>query len=367
MNCHRQKSLRVDRVFPEIGRINLVSGARTKAEHRKRDAMLTWLYDTGRLEILRNLKNRQLSINEVYSAHCAGTLGFGHTDVVLKRPLWPQLREWIPVSAPGEATRARNSVTLRFLERLKVLGEAATIADLASVNWLTLLNQRPIGPTGWNHLRRMISRFLTMTLGYKQHPFRHEVLRAFPIAKEPPGRVPDLTPEGFWELLRHVPDPLRPCYVVLVATGMRPGEYLRCRDTDLMPHTRQLRVPGTKTVASSDTITLDEETWRWAEEAIPCPVSYGILQARWKKAAMASGHAGIRLYDLRHCHAQWLANAGVPEALIQQALRHRTPAMTRRYTMQRDKGRNAQEIAKVVFGPAVRPAPVLVPAEERVG
>jgi len=134
-----------------------------------------------------------------------------------------------------------------------------------------------------------------------------------------------------------------------------------------MPHTQQLRIPGTKTAASSDTITLDEETWRWAQNVIPCPVSYGILYARWKKAAEASGHAGIRMYDLRHCHAQWLANRGVPEALIQQALRHRTASMTRRYTMQRDKGRNAQEIAKVVFGPAVYPAMGLDQCEEKIG
>ncbi len=175
----------------------------------------------------------------------------------------------------------------------------------------------------------------------KHHPFRIEVMNSFPTAKEPPGRVPDLTPEGFWRILSQIPEPLRPCYVTLVCTGMRPGEYLRCEEADLMPDILALRVPGTKTAASADVIRLDEESWGWVRQAIPCPISHGVLASRWKTACEAAGYVGLRLYDLRHCHAQWLANAGVPEARIQQSLRHRTPAMTRRYTMQRDKGESA--------------------------
>ena len=171
--------------------------------------------------------------------------------------------------------------------------------------------------------------------------------------------------------MKHVAEPLRPCYVALVLTGMRPGEYLRCTEADLMPDIRALRVPGTKTSASADVIPLDDESFEWVRLAIPCPVSHGVLAERWKKACKAAGHIGLRLHDLRHCHAQWLANAGVPEARIQQALRHRTPSMTRRYTTQRDKGENARTFAQVMFDsperPAVYPASVLDGDEEKVG
>ena len=39
MKRRRTKCYRVDRVFPDISRINLVSGASTLAEYRKRDAL----------------------------------------------------------------------------------------------------------------------------------------------------------------------------------------------------------------------------------------------------------------------------------------------------------------------------------------
>lgn len=363
----RQPNLRVDRVFPGVGRINLVSGATTKAEHKKRDALLTELYDTGRLELLRAIKRRRLTINEVYGAQRAGRLGFVASDVVLRRNVWDGLDGWLPQSAKAPASRTRNGVSVRFLKRTGVLAPGATIADLAATDWTALHNQNPIGPTGWNHLRRMVSRFLTMTLKGKHHPFRHEVLDGFPIAKEHPPRVPDLTPERFWTILEHVDPPLRPYYVTLVATGMRPGEYLRCQETDLLPHTRGVKVPGSKTASSTDVVRLDGEAWDWVKQAIPCPVSYHILYSRWKKACAAVGQPDLRLHDLRHAHAQWLSERGIPEARIQTAMRHRTASMTRRYARQVDKGETARTISEVLFHPAICPATASSDGEKKVG
>ena len=84
----RKACLRLDRVFPGVGRINIVSGATTAAEHRRRDALLTELYDRGQLEILRAIRSHQLSVAEVYSAQRAGRLGFTLASVALRRSLW---------------------------------------------------------------------------------------------------------------------------------------------------------------------------------------------------------------------------------------------------------------------------------------
>ena len=105
---HERLSFRVDRVFPSVGRINLVSGAATRAEHTKRDALLTELYDTGRLELLRAIKAHRLTINEVYSAQRAGRLGFVAADVALQRNLWEALDQWLPASGRASATRRRT-------------------------------------------------------------------------------------------------------------------------------------------------------------------------------------------------------------------------------------------------------------------
>ena len=151
---------------------------------------------------------------------------------------------------------------------------------------------------------------------------------------------------------------------------MRPGEYVRCQETDLRPHTKSLQVPGTKTADSATVLSIDDRFWKWVCQGIPCPVTHATLADRWKKACATAGYHGVRLYDLRHCHGQWLSDEGVPEARIQTALRHKTAAMTRRYTTQQDKGESNRALANVMFGPsgpAVYPAPQSDSSAEMAG
>ena len=81
------------------------------------------------------------------------------------------------------------------------------------------------------------------------------------------------------------------------------------------------------------------------------PVSYQRLLKRWKRACAAEGYPELTLYSLRHSFAQQLAEAGAPESRIQQSLRHRSPAMTRRYTRMVDKGEKARVVAAVLAPP----------------
>ena len=347
---HRRQSFRVDHVFPGVGRINLVGGAATRAEHTKRDALLTELYDTGRLELLRAIKTRKLTINEVFSAQRAGQLGFVATDVALQRNLWEALEQWLPTSGRAPATRRRAAISVHALRRSNALSPGATVRDLAAVNWRAVYNQWHTGPTGWNRVRATVSLFLSMSLS-KQHPFRLEVMAAMPHPQEPPGPVPDLTVEVFWRIVSRASEALRPAYVLLAATGLRPGEYLRLQRTDLLPLTKGIRVPGTKTAASADIVRVGDALWPWVAAAVPSPVSYQGLLKRWKRACAAEGHPELTLYSLRHFFAQQLAEAGAPESRIQQSLRHRSPAMTRRYTRMVDKGENARVVAAVLAPP----------------
>src|SRR2546425_11623992 len=143
----------------------------------------------------------------------------------------------------------------------------------------------------------------------------------------------------------------------MVATGVGPGEIVRCEATDLLPHTRSLRVYSTKDGRKgAQTIPLSAELWEWARRAIPCPVKQDQLYRLWKKACKAAGAGELRLYDLRHAYGQWLVDAGVPEARVQVGMRHNTAGMTRRYTKQRDRGSNAQGITPGLFGEPESPA-----------
>jgi integrase len=71
------------------------------------------------------------------------------------------------------------------------------------------------------------------------------VVKRIPREKEMP-RIPDITIALFWDILARTPDFAQPCYVTLVATGMRLGEYLRCDKAHLSRLTCSIDVPGTK-------------------------------------------------------------------------------------------------------------------------
>jgi integrase len=90
--------------------------------------------------------------------------------------------------------------------------------------------------------------------------------------------------------------------------------------TDLLLLTKAIRVPGTKTAGSADTVPVADELWPWVLAAVPCPIGYQMLLRRWKRACAAEGHPELTLYSLRHFFAQQLAEAGAPESRIQHSI-----------------------------------------------
>jgi integrase len=58
----------------------------------------------------------------------------------------------------------------------------------------------------------------------------------------------------------------------------------------------------------------------------------------------------VRIHDLRHCFGQWSVDAGVPESKVQSALRHKTAAMTRKYTTAVEKGGAARAVGRALLG-----------------
>jgi len=218
-----------------------------------------------------------------------------------------------------------------------------------ALDWKALHATWPGGPSDWNHLRRAVSHFLTMQLGDVHHAFRRAVVKAIPRAKEV-ERVPDLPPTLFWKIVNAAPPHAQACFVTIAALGLRVGEYLRLTRDHLLPYSFAVQIPGTKTAGSAATARVDERLWPWVLQGVPSPLHYKWLRLYWKRALKVAGApADLRLHDLRHCYGQWLADAGAPEARIQTGLRHTTAAMTRRYTMQTDKGESARTLADVML------------------
>lgn len=55
------------------------------------------------------------------------------------------------------------------------------------------------------------------------------------------------------------------------------------------------------------------------------------LRLEWDQARKSSGMQHVRLHDLRHTFASWLAQAGVSDRIMAELLGHQSAQMTRRY------------------------------------
>jgi len=199
--------------------------------------------------------------------------------------------------------------------------------------------------------RAFSQRRTSSVLRDKYNPFRRGVVARFPKAEEP-ERVPDLPVGLFWTILNHIPLALRPCYVTMVAAGLGPKEFVSCEAADLLPDSFGLLVTGHKNGRKGRTpVYFSEALWPWVTAAVPCSVPKDLLADHWKRACRKAGRGDLRLYDLRHCFGQWLTNAGVPDALIQTGMRHRTAGMTRRYTKQVHKGQTAAAMGTLLVVP----------------
>ncbi len=369
---------RLDRQFRGVGRIAVASGATTARDFHARNDLLSRLYRAGRFDLLTAIQGGQLSITEVLAADRADSLDtLTGERGALAKPLWTAVETWLGRPLWGDAaekwtgpalspTTRRYSVSFTMLHKATIngvpaLSASATVEALAGVNWRALRPSWAPSAASWNHLRRAVLTFLTAHLGDVDHPFRKQVRKAFGKLEREVHRVPDLTPGLFWTVVRAAPLHAQSCFVALVATGLRVGEFLRLQETDLLPHTCSVRVPGTKTAASAATVRVSPELWPWVKASVPSPLAYKWLRLYWKRALKAvKADDTLRLHDLRHAHGQWAVNAGVPEAAVQASLRHTNRAMTARYTAQRDRGTVASALAEVLL----KPVPLSVPLSE---
>ena len=388
MSPHRSRGsegrFRIDWTIAEpVGRLNISLRADNVREFERRKSVVRKLVDDSQLEVLLALKRGDVTIESLVDADRAGRLKGAAilADLKLRGNLWSVVNETLPAMGLSPETRRRYATSFRTLSSVSEarLGPNARVHDLSSVPWSKLRaawEGAGKSPADWNHLRRAVSRLLSVLLGDVHHPFRHEVIRQIPNAKEGRGRMPELTVDGFWSIVNQTPDHVRPCYVTLAATGMRLKEYLSCTDANLTPATHAIAVPGTKTAESADTVYVAPELWPWIEAGIPSPLKSRWMHIYWWRACVAEGfgryepvlengkpamrtvrlrngreatrpamrYTGLRLHDLRHLYAQLASDEGAPTAKVQAALRHADPKMTCRYEMRRAK----DDVARLV-------------------
>lgn len=333
-----------------LGQLQVTSRAKTKRAYRAQVQVVEDLIEDSQVETLRALKERRVSLEQLVDARRRGELGGSKilTNVALNENLWEAFDKQLPRMGKSMQTRRRYAQSRRMFERKSGLPKGARVTDVALLDFGNLQAHWGTSPSDWMHLRRFISAFLTSQLGDVYHPFRRTVVAAIPTADEN-ERVPDLTPEIFGNILAAAPEYVRPAFMVLLLTGMRDrSEYLRCTKEHLKPGILAVQPPGTKNRKAKEVIRVAESQWPWIEAGIPSPLKYKRLREHWNKAVRDAGYTDLHLHDLRHALGQWVTDEGIPESKVQDALRHASPAMTRRYTRQKSKGEVAEAVSNVI-------------------
>lgn len=376
--------------------------------------MLKQLRKSGQLEVLRRFAEGRLPIAVLKQARRRGRLDSDSllVELALLERLWhddarcPQLRDpsaphtsacagvvdrLLPRMGKGQ-TQRRYATSLAKLRRVTVgmLTAGAVVADLEALDWQALADEWADSGSDWNHMRRAVSRLLTTLLGHPHHPKRLAVMGRIPVAEEH-ERVPELTVAGFWRIVEAIPEHARPAYVVLAATGLRLGEYLRCTQDHLVQETHSVRVPGTKTRRSKRVVEVDPAAWPWIELGVPSPLREGWLRKYWWRACVATGYGkyapvvdadgrpkmktvvervavpgqrrklrvekevpcmryeGLHLHDLRHFTGQVATDEGASLSQVQDALGHADPKVTARYTRRHNAAVAGRKVSAALF------------------
>lgn len=325
----------------DLGELQIRSKA-TGRVHNRRESLIDALISESQIDVLRALKERVISIEALdhYAREHKNLGGAGLlAQVKLNESLFTAMETTVLVMGKSANTQKRYDVTRKAFEVMvrNAIGAEAVVRDLERLPWEEWHRTWTKSAADWMHIRRFISRFLSLYLGSKHHPVRYEIIEMIPTKAEHDREI-DITVDEFLLLVEKSRDDVKAAWWTLLLTGMRVGEYLACDESAKLANSHQVKVPGTKTAGSVGAVNVAPSLWHWIEAGIPAPLQYKSLRLEFKKAALAIGRPELVLHDLRHAHGQWAVDAGIPEARVQSSLRHKNPAMTRRYTKRQGRG-----------------------------
>ena len=133
--------------------------------------------------------------------------------------------------------------------------------------------------------------------------------------------------------------------VVSVACGLRQGELINLKWSDIDLDGQRLRIMRTKTdkprtvylpSAAVDALRTLKRSGIVSTKAVflaqnGIPLNRGTIRVRWLEVRDAAGLRNFRWHDLRHSCASFLAQQGATLLEIASVLGHRSTAVTRRY------------------------------------
>jgi integrase/recombinase XerD len=251
-----------------------------------------------------------------------------------------------------------NFTTLTlFLSYLKERGRTSleTIAREDLSSFIEHEQDRGMQPNTVSTRLRLLYAFLRYLVDREvAHP---DLLKRKMRVKVPEALPRAMDPEDVQQLLAVIEKPRdRALILVLLRTGMRIGEVLATRMSEVNLREKQIIIREAQKTRVGRVVYLSEDACKaltvWVNKRDPAKerlfygqgrlrLSYTAVRVRFTKYLEEAGlaHKGYGLHCLRHTCATELLNAGMRLECLQQLLGHRSIEMTRRYARLTDNTR----------------------------
>jgi integrase/recombinase XerD len=246
---------------------------------------------------------------------------------------------------------------LRFLKnRCDKHLQAATRQDLSC--FIEHEQDRGLMPRSVDNCLKALGAFFSFLVECEiLHP---DVLKRKIRIKIPDALPRAIDPQDIQQLLAVVKTPRdRAMVLVLLRTGMRIGELLDTRLSDLNLREKRVEIFEAQKNRSGRVVYISEDAhlaltkWLKLRKADSLylfhgpggrPLSYEAARVRFKKYLAKAGlaHRGYTLHCLRHTYASELLNAGMRLECLQQLLGHSSIEQTRRYARLTDNTRKEE-------------------------
>ena len=311
-------TLIIDRTFPGVGRIKRATGTTLPLVRRKLSRMLTSLYEDGRLDLLRAVRDGDLTMLEVHHAYQRRELDKLPTAATVK-PLAAAMRIWIDGLTADVDVSARHKGSLETSRRYFERAEAkAAIADLPRLLERLRESLGKAHPRSFNLARAAALAFVRSTLK-RSHPLWLAVA-AVEVRKMKPARAhAPLSPE---QLRNFFPAPETDAVDAIAwgmaTTGMGAGEYWGV--WSVKPD--RVHVVGTKRAGRVRDVPL-----------VRAPAAPAMHRRTFEDKLRERTGRAITAYDLRRTYANWMEASGVPRTRRKLYLGHGAGDVTGLYEL----------------------------------
>lgn len=287
----------IDRRFPGVGRIAIASGTTNPVTFKKINEDLTRIYQDGRLDILRAIRDgdvRPLELRDAARRNQLDTLATGKTA----RTLDTAMADWIDALTEDEASDAHRANLHTYRRRFASVMPKGRIADLPAILESLRDTMGKTHPRSFNYARSSALAFLRDTVK-RNHALYREAQAVEPVKRKTKRIGRPLPVE---EMRERFPSPtvgiVDSIAWTMATTGMHQSELWGRWTVTAEGH---IHVFGTKREGRDRDIPY----------VIP-PVPPVIHRRTFEDKMRLRFGSDVQPYDLRRTYAHWMELAGIP-------------------------------------------------------